>query len=156
MDNKCIPEHKRSFKASTTIAAIMIGAGPAVGIMGGSIFLYMTVTGEMIWWEGLLFCVLGFVIAAVFGYLLLRFLRSMFAVRAIRLLEGERLEIVTITGKTFVAALPNNVEYVVPDDDGLTVAVRVEGRRFVIDSAEFKDGERVREFFKTRLQKPKP
>ncbi|MCS7338529.1 MAG: hypothetical protein NZ739_09895, partial [Verrucomicrobiae bacterium] len=74
----------------------------------------------------------------------------------IRLLEGERLEIVTITGKTFVAALPNNVEYVVPDDDGLTVAVRVEGRRFVIDSAEFKDGERVREFFKTRLQKPKP
>jgi len=155
MNTETGSEHKRRFRCITVIFPVVVASLVVVGIIGSLVAAYMALRGEILWWGGMIITFLGLLIAACFGYVLQTFWRRMLSIRAIRLCESDKLQIVTIGGKTFTATLPNNVEHVVVEDDGLTLAVKVGSRRFVVDSAEFKGSERVCEFFKTCLQKAK-
>jgi hypothetical protein len=146
-------EHKRNTPLATLMVVMVFGLLLAVGVTGIVAALSMSFSGALKWWESALIVGFGSVIAGVFAFLLARFCRRILSVKTIRLCEGGTLEIITIRGKQFSARLPEDVKHVVVAEDGLSVTLNIAKRYFIVDSSEFTDGNRVKEFLNDFLKK---
>jgi hypothetical protein len=146
-------EHKRNTPPATWMVVIVFGFLAAAGVTGIIAALPLSFSGALKWWEGALIFGLGSVISGVFAFLLARFFRRIFSVKTIRLCEGGMLEITTIKGRKFSAKLPEDVTHVVVAEDGLSVTLNIAKRHFIVDSNEFTDGDRIKEFLNDFLKK---
>ena len=146
-------EHKRNTPLATLIVVMVFGLLLAVSVTGIIAALSMSFSGALKWGESALIVGLGSVISGVFAFLIARFVRRILSVKTIRLCEGGTIEITTIKGRTFRARLPEDVKHVVVAEDGLSVTLNIAKRYFVVDSSEFTDGNRVKEFLNDFLKK---
>jgi len=146
-------EHKRNTPLATLMVVLAFGALLVVGVTGIVAALSMSSSGALKWWKSALIIGLGSVISGVFAFLLARFVRRILSVKTIRLCEGGTIEITTIKGKKFSARLPQDVKHVVVAEDGLSVTLNIRKRYFIVDSSEFTDGNRIREFLNDFLKK---
>lgn len=153
MTNRTQSEHKRNVRLTTWIVVVMFGSLLAVGVIGAGGAFYMSIIGQMTWWEGALLFGLGSAISCGYGFPVFRFIRRVLVAKAVRLLDGGRLEIITARDKSFIASLPEQVKHIVVDEDGLSVTLHVENRQFVVDSSEFTDKDRIKDFLRDALEK---
>ena len=146
-------EHKRNTPLATLLVVMVFGLLLAVGVTGVIAALSISFSGALKWWESALIVGSGSANSGVFAFLLARFVRRILSIRIIRLCEGGTIEITTVKGKKFSARLPEDVKHVVVAEDGLSVTLNIAKRYFIVDSSEFTDGNRVKEFLNDFLKK---
>ena len=86
--NMAPSEHKRNTPLASLMVVMVFGLLLAAGMTGVIAALSMSFSGALKWWESALIVGLGTVISGVFAFLLARFFRRIFSIRAIRLCEG--------------------------------------------------------------------
>jgi hypothetical protein len=145
-------EHKGQRRITTVIVVFLFGLLTAIGAGGTGVSVLLWATGQLGRWPAVLLLGMSSLSAGAFGFLLFRFMRRMFSVRCVRLLDEKRMEIISWGQRSFVVALPEDIEHVIVDDTDLTVVMRAGHRRFIISAQEFTQGDEVKRWIHACLQ----
>jgi len=140
-------EHHLKLRKRTVLIILIPASGAVFGIFALSLATYMAVGKGLSWTGAAYIDALGLLMAFGFGWVILRFARRVLVVKTIRVSAGQQLEITTRTRRKFTAKLPDDIRYIIKDGESLTVAVEIDGRRFVMDSKEFSESQQLNEFF---------
>ena len=156
MEKNLVSEHHRSLNLSTVLLIALHVILSIIGFAGGAfILVYGSHHGSELL-PNIIFGVIGILMGAGFGYIVLRLLRRMWAVKLIRLAGEGNIEIVTWNGRSFQAKLPLDVRYAFAEKDGFTIGLRVGENNFVIDSLQLSNSKQASDFFRRFLVPNQP
>lgn len=156
MENHPVSEHHTSLNLSTVLLIALHVLLSLIGFAGSAfILVYGPHDGrELV--SDILFGMIGILMGAGFGYIVLRFLRRMWAVKSIRLAGDGDIEIVTWNGRSFQAKLPQDVRYAFAEKDGFTIGLRAGENNFVIDSLQLSNSKQASAPFRRFLVPDRP
>jgi hypothetical protein len=146
METKAYSEHHLKLRVRTVLLMTIPASGTLVGVLGFTMAICMAIVRELSWGGTVYVCPLSLLMMFGFGWVVLRFVRRVLAVKTIRELARQQLEITTRTNRKFTAKLPENIRYALSERGLLTVAVGIDGHVFVIDSAEYSNSEQLNQF----------
>jgi len=156
MENHPVSEHHRKLNLTTILLIALLVLLSSIGFAGSVfILIYGPHYGFGLVLD-LIYGMIGILMGAGVGYIVLRFLRRMWAVKSIRLAADGNIEIVTWNGRSFQAKLPQDVRYAFAEKDGFTIGLRSGENNFVIDSLQLSNSKQASDLFRRFLVPDQP